>query len=477
MTKKKGTPIFDNYHPVHKERLQGFAETSQWQGLLSREATLKQWKKETRKPTKAPTQQIKANEYLRERNAGRVHRLLDEGVTDEKKLLEVLGNWEAALLGKDAFPIVFLGLVVTMDCSFITRCMYCNQIWIPRRLTLDDWKNLLSEVAEPVPPYVYLTGGEPLILGAEIWGDNGLTSFATKLGCAVNINTNATLIKPHIAMQLVKVGLAKLHISLDCPDQDLQDELLLEPGRMSEVLEGIFNVQIAREVLGANHPEIHINCVLTHRNLFQFPALLRFLLEIGKTPSVDFKYPLFSDFSFHLIPVGGSENALLRPSKEEWKRFYTETWAEAEQIWHDYQESVGVIEKERKSLTNYVPFANPFLRADHHVDLDAYCEHAAQGEYWEGALTESCYVAPTQAFVLPDGSQHWCGAHAIRHPMPLGNVTDTRVRENIRSNISHLNEYPNEFCTGCAGATCFINQAAKRNLQKQIFEWMQEHKA
>jgi len=55
------------------------------------------------------------------------------------------------------------------------------------------------------------------------------------------------------------------------------------------------------------------------------------------------------------------------------------------------------------------------------MSLDEYCEQAARGNYWQGALTERCYVAPTQAFVLPDGSQHWCGAHAIRRPGPLGN--------------------------------------------------------
>ena len=118
------------------------------------------------------------------------------------------------------------------------------------------------------------------------------------------------------------------------------------------------------------------------------------------------------------------------------------------------------------------PFANPFLRVDHGMDLDEYCRHAARGQYWEGALTQRCYVAPTQAFVLPDGSQHWCGAHAIRRPPPLGNVTDAGIRENIRSNISRLAECPDASCTGCAGATCVINQATDRNLRDQVRQWL-----
>ena len=475
----KEEPAFADYQPAHRERLQGLAQRSQWKSLLGRRTALEQWRRDTRIPPAAPAQQIRANEYLREHNTERVRRLLDGGVTDEKVLLEALGNWKTALLGDDPFPVVFLGLVLTLDCSFTNRCVYCNQIRVPERLGLDDWKALLEEVAEPVPPYVYITGGEPLMLAAEVWGDTGLVAFATQLGCAVNINTNGTLIKPHIALQLVKVGLAKLHISLDCADPDLQDELFQLSGRTNEVLDGILNIQIAREVLGTNHPEIHVNCVLTQRNLFGFPGMLRFLLGMRRPRpmGIEGKGSLSRDLSFHLIPVGGSENALLRPTAEEWKRFYTETWAEAEEVWQAHQEDAAVPEGQRKSLAEHFPFANPFLRVDHRTGLDEYCERAARGQYWRGALTDRCYVAPTQAFVLPDGSQHWCGAHAICRPPALGNVLEGKLRDNIRSNIPGLTQYPNDFCAGCAGATCVINQAAERNLRNQIKEWLQEREA
>jgi len=248
---------------------------------------------------------------------------------------------------------------------------------------------------------------------------------------------------------------------------------------MEAVLKAIYNLQIAREALGADHPQVHINCVLTTRNLFQFSDLLRFLLEIRQVRSSRCEgsikeYPIFRDFAFHLIPVGGSENALLRPTAEEWKRFYTETWPEADQVWQDYQAAIGMAPDERLSLYSFAPFGSPFLRAEHGMALDEYCQRAARGEYWQGALTNRCYVAPTQAFVLPDGSQHWCGAHAIRRPPPLGTVQGTTLRDNIRGNIGRLAECPNDDCSSCAGATCVINQAAERNLKKQVAEWLRE---
>ena len=128
--------------------------------------------------------------------------------------------------------------------------------------------------------------------------------------------------------------------------------------------------------------------------------------------------------------------------------------------------------EERLPLASAFPFANPYLRVEHGIDLDEYCARAGRGEYWQGALAERCYVSPTQAYVLPDGSQHWCGALAIRRPTPLGNVMESGIRENIRANISRLAEHPNEFCTGCAGATCAINQAAERNLRRQVADWL-----
>ena len=467
---------FALYQQTHRERLHAQASTPEWQALLARDDVMQQWRAEADNPPPAPVQQSMANEYLRKQNADRVKSLIREGVTDEDTLLEAAGNWETAIEGDQQFPIVFLGLVVTLDCFFLPRCLYCNQTWLPRRLTIDDWKALLQETAEPIPPYVYLTGGEPLELGAEIWGDDGLVAFATRQGSPVNINTNAILITPNVALQLVKVGLAKLHISLDSTDPVVQGQLFQGTERLQSLLNGVYNIQIAREALGVNHPEIHINCVLTARNLFQFPDLFRFLLEIRQPRPPGFEGapkdgPLFRDFAFHLIPVGGSENAFLRPTADEWKRFYTETWAEVEQIWQDYQEGIGLTHDEQCPLSAVVPFGSPYHRAEHGDDLDEYCEQAAKGNYWQGALMDRCYVAPTQAFVLPDGSQHWCGAHAIRRPTPLGNVLGSTLRDNIRANMPQWGKHPNESCTGCAGATCVINQAARRNLRKQIGEW------
>ncbi len=469
--------LFDLFQPPHRERLQRASESPEWGQLLADSAALERARTARRTPPTAPGQLAGATQYLVERNGERVRALIRNGTKDPEALLATLADWRVALEGSDPFPILFLGLVLTLDCSFEPRCLYCNQVWVPRRLTTEDWKRLIAEAAKPTPPYVYLTGGEPLLLGQEVWGDEGLVDFAARLGCAVNINTNAELITPPVALQLVKLGTAKLHISLDAADLQLQSQLFQGHERVEAVWRGIHNVQIARELLGANHPQIHINCVLTRLNLFRFPEFLRCILGLRRTRSYAAdggmkEDPLSPDLAFHLIPVGGGDNVALRPTAAEWKRFYTETWAEAEEIWKEYETSVAVPEKDRKTLADHVPFANPFRRVDHRTSLDEYCERAARGDYWQTALGKRCSVVPSQAYVLPDGSQHWCGAHAIRRPPPLGDVIGSGLRGNIRRNRDCLNDLPIDCCAGCAGATCVINQTMETRLRAQIAEWI-----
>ena len=473
---------FAHYLPAQRERLERLADSLEWQEPLAEPGSLARLRAECLPAPKAPAQLSGAANHLKERNGERVRALIRDGVTDEKALLAALGDWPAALADGDPFPILFIGLVPTLNCSFEPRCVYCNQVWVPRLLSQQDWKAILDEVAHPVPPYVYLTGGEPLLLGEEIWGNDGLVAHAARLGCAVNINTNATMITPRVALQLVRAGTAKLHISLDTADPARQAELLGGRDRVDALWRGISNIQVARELLGSSHPQIHINCVVTRLNLFEFPALLRFLLDIREVRSTDgpakiTEDPAFGDFAFHLIPVGGDDNAPLRPTAAEWKRFYTGTWDEADRVWRDYQAAIGVPEPDRKALADHVPFANAFRRVDHRMGLDDYCERAARGNYWQGALGRRCFVAPSQAFVLPDGAQHWCGAHAIRRPPPLGDVREGGIRANIRRSLHRLAELPIDCCSSCAGATCVINQTMERNLRTQIADWLKEASA
>jgi len=77
-------------------------------------------------------------------------------------------------------------------------------------------------------------------------------------------------------------------------------------------------------------------------------------------------------------------------------------------------------------------------------------------------------VAPTQATFTPEGDQYRCGAHAIRHTLPIGNINDHGVFENIKTGIKSMSVLPiKEHCYGCALATLYINQAVESKLKEK----------
>jgi hypothetical protein len=228
-------------------------------------------------------------------------------------------------------------------------------------------------------------------------------------------------------------------------------------------------MQIAKALLKTDHPVIHANCVLTRLNADDFPEYLRFLL--GMKPLV--ADGLSGDLDLHLIPVGGEENRHLRLTTEGYQRFFGETWEAADTVWQEYLNERDLPADKRKPLHEQVPFMSAYHRVKQRGDLVAWAERAAEGLPAYLAITERCYVGPTQAFLLPNGAQYWCGGHAISRPEAMGNVLQHSVQENIRRSLPRLSELPAEHCRTCPGACQAINQSVEGNLRGKIAEWLE----
>ncbi|MEW6750433.1 MAG: radical SAM protein [Candidatus Latescibacterota bacterium] len=458
----------EEYTPSHRAELEELLASDPWQEAFAH-GLVEQVRNQRQEPGKTLDYIGTVVDQLVELNGERVQGLLAAGEKDPEILAVHLGRWPSGLAGRN-LRISFLGLNVTSECNFQPRCIYCNQPAVEAGVDVEGWKRLIAEVTavnQGRGPYLYITGGEPLLLGEQIWGEDGLVRFASQRGAAVNVNTNAYLITPEVALRLVQAGTAKLHISLDAPDEEVQNELL-GGDRMRRVLQGIYNVQLARDLVGALHPEVHTNCVLTNRNLDLFPDLFRFILQKRKQLT-DRKHPLFQDLFPHVIPVGGRSNDHLRPSSAGFRRFYEEVWPEVCRIWTQYQEEIGVPAEMRGVLFGY--FSNPFLRVEHEGGLEAYVETSAAGRYGSLALPDYCYVAPTQGSFTPDGLQFRCGSHAIRRLLPIGRAGEGSFFENTRAGVAALDGLPcEEHCHGCALATLYINQSVARKLRERTGE-------
>jgi len=456
------------YTPEHRLELEKLINSPSWQQVLN-SGLVDEVKSHRIEPNKVRNFIDTVLGQLLEFNEEKVKKLASERDMDEDEIITELSRWPEDLNGND--PVIsFLGINLTPECNFKPKCLYCNQPWVEPEVDLQGWKDIIAEVtagSNGAGPYIYITGGEPLTLGEQVWGDDGLVRYATERGAGVNVNTNATMITPEVALRFIKAGLAKLHISLDTPDRETQN-LLFGGDRFDRVMEGIYNVQIARDMVGAGYPVIHTNCVLTNKNMEHFPQLFAFILEKHKqTP--DKSDPFFNDLLIHVIPVGGEGNKPIRPTEPEFKRFYNEIWDTVSQMWKDYQEKVNVPQDKRGDLLAY--FSNPFRRVKHEGGLDAYAKVSAKGIYGALALSKHCYVAPTQAAFTPDGQQYKCGSHAIRHILPVGKAGDRSVFDNIKAGISSPIALPQEeYCYGCALATLYINQSVESKLREKAKE-------
>lgn len=463
----------ESYTPEHRRELKKLFNSPSWQRVI-KSGLVEKVKAEKIEPN--PTRNFinTVLEQLFKFNEERVKKLIANGNEDEEKLIAELGKWPEKLAGNE--PVIsFLGLNLTPECNFKPKCIYCNQPWVESAVSIDGWKRIIEEVTKKVNgegPYIYITGGEPLLLGESVWGDEGLVRFATERGAGINVNTNATMITPEVALYFIKSGLARLHISLDTSDRDTQN-FLAQSKRFDRILEGIYNVQLARDIVGVNYPIIHTNCVLTNRNLEHLPELFSFILEKHKQ-TADKNDSFFNDLFMHVVPVGGKENDWLRPNEEEFRKFYEVTWRELCDIWDDYQDKMGISEDDRGVLFGY--FSNPFLRVKHKGGLEEYVKASAEGTYGKLALSKHCYVAPTQAAITPDGNQYMCGSHAIRHILPVGNVNDRGVFDSIRYSIpDFLDRVPKEeLCYGCALATLYINQSVESKLREKVKDMKEE---
>lgn len=470
---------FADYLPEHAEELRRLAASAEWQAVLQRPQWIESLRAHRIVPAQPRMTAENAVEALCRFNEAATRAQIAAGEKDPAALLRTLGTWPPTWPEEQSPDLGFLGICLSTDCSMVPRCEYCNQPRFPALNDFSVWRRAIAEATndgQRPGTLVYLTGGEPLDFGEELYGPEGLVAFAARRGAVVNVNTNALDLRPEVALQLVAAGVARLHISLDSSDPDIQNSFVQGRPIFDRILTGLYNVQIARDLLGADDLTLHINCVLTNRNLAGFPDLFRFLLERKKRSAQrgseeDVQRLQSNELAIHAIPVGGASNARLRPTAAEFKRFHTEVRAEVGRLWEQAQAEAGIPEGER------LPVERAPLITSQYGDVEEYALRAAEGIHSELGLGERCYIAPTQAFLRSDGGQHWCGAHVNYRGPLLGFVQERGLKGNIRANMADFARYPNEYCRNCARATVVVNGLIEGMLKRKIEEWQGQGEA
>jgi len=142
-------------------------------------------------------------------------------------------------------PLTYLFLEVTRACNL--SCAYCGSSCGKKpqseELTIEQWLDVVRQVAEDFEPsdvMVAVTGGEPLTKP----GIFQLFAELQRLGFHYGMVSNAFLLTPEVARQLVAVGMDSLSLSMDAPPP-LNDQLRGEGASLA-----VFNAVAALEQAG-----------------------------------------------------------------------------------------------------------------------------------------------------------------------------------------------------------------------------------
>ena len=161
-------------------------------------------------------------------------------------------------------PLAVL-LELTHRCPL--QCGYCsNPLEMERasnELTTDEWKKVLTELAEIGVLQVHFSGGEPSVRKDLV----ELIRFADQLGLYTNLITSAVLITRERLVEIADAGLAHIQISFQAKDADLAN-------RIGGIKNGhAKKLEVAKWARELDLP-LTINAVMHRQNLSQLREMI-----------------------------------------------------------------------------------------------------------------------------------------------------------------------------------------------------------
>ncbi len=191
--------------------------------------------------------------------------------SDQEIALEVFGPEGVLGIGEHALaaPLVVLW-EVTRRCNL--RCIHCmnRSGSVTEELSTEQARHLVREIAEAKVPFIFWSGGEPL-LRPDLFS---LAAYAKSLNLANVLISNGTLLTRAIVRRAKEVGILKVEVNLDSHDEATYDRFRGHPGAFRDTLAGI-------EALVAEGMPFRANAVLTKLNIDQVPEIVRFAQSIG----------------------------------------------------------------------------------------------------------------------------------------------------------------------------------------------------
>lgn len=167
-------------------------------------------------------------------------------------------------------PLAVL-LEVTHRCPL--QCPYCsNPVELDRagrELTTDEWKKVLSELAEIGVLQVHFSGGEPTARKDLV----DLVKHASDAGLYTNLITSAVLLTRDRLSELADAGLCHVQISFQGTEQALSDRVAGYKGAHDK------KIEVAKWTRELDLP-LTVNAVMHRQNLHQLPDIIQMAIDL-----------------------------------------------------------------------------------------------------------------------------------------------------------------------------------------------------
>lgn len=186
---------------------------------------------------------------------------------------------------KNNFIPKLIAWELTRTCNL--DCIHCrasaSRGTFEGELTRKEVFRILEEITEVAKPVIILTGGEPLLRKDLL----DIAKRAVELGLKPVLATNGTLLTKELALELKRVGIARVSISIDGASAKAHDDFRKMPGAFEGAIRGI---QILKEV----GLPFQINTTITAINAEELPKVHNLAKELGAV----------AHHIFLLVPVG-----------------------------------------------------------------------------------------------------------------------------------------------------------------------------
>lgn len=195
-----------------------------------------------------------------------------------EEIVNSLSKW---MKNGKSYPIqvqIHLTNYCNLKCIFCPTRALVKELDRRKELTKEEWFRIIDEGNKlGIREWHICGGGDPLF-----FTDDCLTimQHIKKSNRYGEVITNGTFFQDEVAKKIVEMGWDKVYISLDSPDEKIQN-FLRSTDCFNRIIEGTNNLVKWKKKLKKEKPEICFHSVICNKNYKQVPEMIKLAHKLG----------------------------------------------------------------------------------------------------------------------------------------------------------------------------------------------------